>query len=88
VRVRSVEPLNGFTVRLTFVDGTDKVIDLGQYLHGPIFENIRNNSAVFRSVHIVGSTIGWDNGADIDPDVLYCGLTPAWQGSEAAPVNS
>jgi hypothetical protein len=23
-------------------------------------------------------TVIWDNGADIDPDVLYQGLTPAW----------
>ncbi len=32
---------------------------------------------VFRSVQVVGSTIGWENGADIDPDVLYYNLTPA-----------
>jgi hypothetical protein len=33
---------------------------------------------VFRSVKVKEGTIAWDNGADIDPDVLYYGLTPAW----------
>jgi hypothetical protein len=78
VRVRTVEPLNGFTVRLGFEDGTQKDINLEIYLRGPIFEPVRNNPAMFRSVKVEGGTIAWDNGADIDPDVLYYNLTPAW----------
>jgi hypothetical protein len=53
-------------------------IDLEPYLHGPIFEPIRKDSSVFRSVTVKGGTIAWDNGADIDPDVLYYDLKPAW----------
>ncbi|MFB0535326.1 MAG: DUF2442 domain-containing protein [Anaerolineae bacterium] len=78
VRVRVVEPLDGFRVRLEFEDGTQKELDLEPYLHGPIFEPIRSDPAVFRSVKVEGGTIAWDNGADIDPDVLYYDLKPAW----------
>ena len=78
VRVREVEALERFRVRLVFEDGTQKELDLEPYLHGPIFEPIRNDPAMFRSVKVEGGTIVWDNGADIDPDVLYYNLTPAW----------
>lgn len=89
VRIRSVEPLQGFTVRLGFTDGTEKELDLEPYLHGPVFEPIRQNPALFRRVEVDPrmGTIVWENGADIDPDVLYLGLTPAWMEPErkAAP---
>ncbi|MGH9752329.1 MAG: DUF2442 domain-containing protein [Blastocatellia bacterium] len=78
VRVKSVEPLEGFKVRLIFQNGVVKDIDLEPFLHGPIFEPVRNDIAVFRSIKVVGNTIAWDNGADIDPDVLYYDLKPAW----------
>jgi hypothetical protein len=80
VRIRAVEALEDFNVRLEFTDGTQREIDLEIYLRGPIFEPIRNNPAMFRAVKVdprMGS-IGWDNGADIDPDVLYHRLKPAW----------
>ncbi len=39
----------------------------------------------FRAMKIEGNTIAWDNGADIDPDVLYYNLKPAWlEESEVA----
>ena len=78
VRIPGAEPLEQFRVRLKFADGTEKIVDLEPYLRGPIFEPIRENTAVFRSMKIVGNTIAWDNGADIDPDVLYYNLKPAW----------
>jgi len=86
VRVRAVEPLEGFRVRLEFEDGTQREVDLEPYLHGPIFEPIRKDVVVFRSVKVEGGTIAWDNGADIDPDVLYYGMTPAWM-EEPAPAK-
>lgn len=78
VRVKKAEPLDEFNMRLFFENGTVKDIDLKSYLRGPIFEPIRKSHAVFEDVQIKGGTIAWSNGADIDPDVLYYDLTPAW----------
>ncbi len=83
VRVQAVEPLTAFNVRLTFQNGAQKEIDLAPYMRGPIFAPMRNDIAIFRTIKVSGSTIGWENGTDIDPDVLYYGLTPAW-AEEAA----
>jgi hypothetical protein len=84
VRIQSVEFLGAFRVRLEFTDGSSREIDLDRYLHGPIFEDIRNNPDVLRSAKIDArmGAISWDNGADIDPDVLYYDLTPAWMESD------
>jgi hypothetical protein len=87
IRIKSVAVLKDFWVRLEFTDGTQRDIDLGPYLHGPIFEPIRNNPNMFRSVKVDKrmGTIVWENRADIDPDVLYHGLKPAWM--EMAPES-
>ena len=79
VRVRGVKVLEGFTVELDFTDGSRRVIDLEPYLHGPVFEPVRNDPTFFRSVCVdrVAGTIVWPNGADICPDVLYHGRTPS-----------
>jgi hypothetical protein len=86
VRIRAVVPLEGFKVHLEFTDHTTKDMDLEPYLHGPIFEPIRQNPRVFRSMKVDPQmgTVVWDNGADIDPDVLYQGLTPAWMEEQSA----
>jgi hypothetical protein len=73
VRIRSVEALNGLRVRLVFTDGFIGEVDLGPFLRGPIFEPLLSDRALFASVRVDPEceTIGWPNGADIDPDTLY-----------------
>jgi hypothetical protein len=71
---------------LEFEDGSQKEVDLEPFLHGPIFEPIRNDRQLFRAVKIEGGTIAWPNGADIDPDVLYYDLKPAWM-EEHEPIG-
>jgi hypothetical protein len=78
VRVQSVDPRQGYHVHIFFEDGAEKVIDLEPYLRGPIFDPLRRDMVKFRAMKVEGGTITWDNGADIDPDVLYYGLAPAW----------
>jgi hypothetical protein len=85
VDVKSVTPLGGYNVRLVFSDGVERIVDLDPYLRGPIFESVRDQD-YFRKVQVDEDTgtIGWPNGADIDPVVLRHGLVPAWMEEEGA----
>ena len=85
VRVQSVEPKEGFKISIHFTDGSSREMNLAPYLRGPIFEPIRNDPALFGSMQVKEGTIAWPNGADIDPDVLYYGLTPAWADTSDTP---
>jgi hypothetical protein len=78
VRVRKATPLKDYQMLIEFEDGLQKEIDLEPFLHGQIFEPIRNHRNLFENVRIEGGAIAWANGADIDPDVLYYDLKPAW----------
>lgn len=73
VRIRQVEALSGFRVRLGFSDGSAGVVDLAPYLRGPVFEPLVRDPVLFREVRVDPElgTIVWPNGADMDPDVLH-----------------
>lgn len=76
VRVKAVKPLEGFNALFSFTDGTERIIDLDTYLRGPVFEPIRNDPALFRSMYVEDGTIVWPGEVDIDPDTLYFGDQP------------
>lgn len=83
LRIRSVEPLDDFRLRLTLSDGSMVVRSVGDVLTGPVFERLRQDEAAFRAVAVSDGTVVWPSGADIDPDVLIWG-GPA-PGGEATP---
>jgi hypothetical protein len=72
-RICSVEPLEGFALRLGFDHGTVREIDIEAELWGPVFDPLRTDPKLFREVRVDEElgTIVWPNGADMDPDVLY-----------------
>lgn len=78
-RIRKVECIDGFVVRLVFTDGSVREVDLDPLMRGPVFEPLRADPELFRKVsvdHELG-TIVWPNGADLDPDVLHGDFEPA-----------
>lgn len=77
VRVKSAVPKKGYTMEIVFDTGENRTIDLTAYLQGPIFKPLRDDPEAFKRVKIVGGTVTWESGGDIDPDVLYHNLQPA-----------
>ena len=72
VAVTAVEPLADYTLRLTFDDGSARVVDLADELWDPMGEPLRD-PAFFRQVRVDPElrTVVWPNGFDLDPDVLH-----------------
>jgi hypothetical protein len=89
-RIRSVEPLDGFILRLSFDDGTKRDVDLEGELWGPMFEPLRADPDLFRRVRVDEElgTIVWPNGADMDPDVLHGDFKPAEAAATARISNA
>ena len=86
IRIRKVEPLDHFRVRIELTNGKTKIVDLDPFLRGPIFEPIRKDFKLFRRVKVdkLLGTIVWDNGADIDPDVLVGKAMPETSPHESS----
>lgn len=76
VRIRAVEPLEGFRLRLHLTN--DAVIErnIRPLMSGAIFEELLQDPQRFREVRAEGGTVVWSNGADLCPDVLIWGGPP------------
>jgi hypothetical protein len=71
-RVRSLEAVSAYTLRVGFDDGTEQTVDLGPVLAGELYGPLRDER-LFRQVRIdpEAGTLVWPNGADFDPATLH-----------------
>ena len=68
LRIRAVEALDGFRLRLTLTDGSIVERDVSGLLIGPVFDSLKRDPEQFRMVRAEGGTAVWPNGADLCPD--------------------
>ena len=75
--VTSVEPMDGYRLRVRFDDGVDAVIDVRQIVRfDGVFEPLRDPGFFAQvKVHPELHTACWPNGADLDSDVVYAVVT-------------
>lgn len=76
VRIRAVEPLEGFRLRLHLTNDAVIERDVRPLMSGRIFEELIQDPQRFREVRAEGGTVVWSNGADLCPDVLIWGGPP------------
>ncbi len=73
----AVQVLEPYQLRLTFEDDVEGVVDIAKLVEFTgIFEPLRDRD-YFAQVAVNSDlgTVCWDNGADLDPDVLYSLVT-------------
>jgi hypothetical protein len=87
LRVREVEALGEYRLRLTLTDGSVIERDVSDLLDGPVFDPVRENPATFAQARPGLGTVVWPNGADIDPDTLiWDGPPPRDAGATPKPI--
>jgi hypothetical protein len=64
------EHRGGYKIHLAFSDDVQKTVDFSVWLHGPVFEALKD-VAYFKRFYLDGWTVAWPNGADIAPETLY-----------------
>lgn len=72
LRITELEVVGSHRLRLTFNDGTTKVVNVRPLLDGPIFKPL-TDQGYFAQVELdpVCGTAVWPNGADLAPEALY-----------------
>ena len=69
-RIKEVQALDDFFLKITYVNGEKKLYDMKKNLQEEFYKNLKN-IAYFKLVKSVGVTVEWTNGEDIDPNELY-----------------
>ena len=72
LHVTAVRHLGGHRLSVTFTDGSERDVDLGNELRGEVFEPLRDEARFGEAfVDPETRTVTWPNGADLAPEFLY-----------------
>jgi hypothetical protein len=74
--VRAI-PGQGYTLEVTFADGTAGTVDLTSRLFGPVFEPLRDPGLFSQARVDEYGAVCWPNGADLAPDAIYRAISSA-----------
>jgi Protein of unknown function (DUF2442) len=78
LRVTSVEPLDGYRLRVAFNDGVVREVDCSFLLHGTLGEPLRDPEFFRRArVDDEAGTVVWPNGLDPAPELLHGDQAPS-----------
>lgn len=69
-RVKKVKLLGEFKLYIVFENGEERIFDVKPYLNKGIFTELKSIEK-FKSAHISGGTVQWENEADFCPDTLF-----------------
>ena len=68
--ILEVTPTQKYTLNLRFSNGENRSFDMNPYMSIWIFQELKDKE-MFATVKKSFDTVEWDNGADIDPELLY-----------------
>ncbi len=69
-RIKSVKPLDDFSLEIIYVSGEKKSYNMTKNLKYDFYKKL-NNIGYFKLVKSVGTTLEWPDGEDVDPNELY-----------------
>ena len=70
-RVTNVETKPGYTLAITFDDGTYGEVSIADRLFGPMFEPLKDPDFFAKARVDEFGAVCWPNAADLAPDALY-----------------
>lgn len=70
VHIQSINPLQGYRLRLTLTDGSMIERDIAGLMDGPLFTPILLDPSLFRAASVEGDAVVWPNGAQLGLDEL------------------
>ena len=68
--VIEVKALDGYQLLLKFENGEEKIFDVSPYLEIGKFQELKDEK-LFKTVRVSFDSVEWDNGLDLDPELLY-----------------